>query len=364
MFKNCTIFNQFITERNLSPKSVASYETSLKNYCQFQELGLEQLLQEADQEEEDGIRLKRRTLKQRLLDYRTYLIDNFSKNTYKTRFGQVVAFYTHFEIEIPKLPYLNSKAMKISEPITYDDMLTKEIIADAVTFANPMVGAMILLGASSGMGRREILNLTVKDFLDACEMPYEEGNIKQTLLEMWKSEEIFIPTFKLKRQKVNEYYYTFATHEFVEATVKYLLQSNKPIHSYNQLFDISDGYFNRTLQDLNDLLGLGKVGNYNRLRSHMIRKFQATALKNGAEGMSEEDIDFLQGRSRGSVRELYMKENPLVLKEKYVKAMNNVLIFHESKIVEEQTKEIENLQNQLDYVMSLLNTFDVNMKAL
>lgn len=352
--------NRFITERCLAEKSISTYKGTVRDYENFQKADLDSLIREADDEEEQGIRLKRRTLKTRLINYRSYLIENFSKNTMMSRMSQIKAIYHHFEIEVPKLPYLNKKALKISEPITYDDMLTKEIIADAVNFSTPLASAIILLGVSSGMGKREMLNLTIYDFLVACDLPLDK-DIKATLLEVYRNNELFVPTFKLKRQKVNEYYYTFASHESVEAIAKMLLQSPKELHLDDALFDVSESYLTKMMQGINDLLGLGKVGNYNRFRLNMLRKFNATALKNGENALSEEDIDFLQGRSRGSVRELYMKENPLVLKEKYLKAMDNILIFHESEVIQQQNEEIAYYKEQLDKIMSLLSKFDIDV---
>lgn len=358
-------FKQFVEERKLSDKSKRTYELSLTDYCRYHNMNLTDLLEEADTEEENGIRLKRRTIKSRLVNYRTYLVTNFKKNTVKTRFNQIKAFYRHFEIEIPTLPYLSHKTYIVNEPVTYDDMLTREIIEDALNFADSRMKAIILLGVSSGMGRSEIRNLTINDFLVACDEPCNtDEEIKPTLQKMYRSKELYVPTFKLLRQKVREYYYTFATHEFVEATVKYLLTNPKPLHLNDSLFAISEERFNEKYKELNDVLGLGFVGSFRKFRSHMVRKYNATALKNGSNAMSEEDIDFLQGRSRGTVRELYMKENPLVLKEKYISAMNNVLIYHESKIISEQSAKIKQLSEELNGIYALLDKFNIDMEAL
>ena len=360
-----TYFKRFCRERKLSENSINSYFMSLNDYCKFHQMSLENLLEEADKEEEDGIRWKKRTLKRRLVEYRTYLVENFKKNTVKTRFNQIKAFYRHFEIEILKLPFISHKTYIVSEPITYDDMLTREIIEDALNFADPMMKAIILLGVSSGMGRSEIRSLTINDFFVACqEECNSDDEIKDTLQRMYRSKELYVPTFKLLRQKVREYYYTFATHEFVEATVKHLITVPQELHLNEPLFNITEERFNERYKVLNDVLGLGKVGSFRKFRSHMVRKYNATALKNGSNAMSEEDIDFLQGRSRGTVRELYMKENPLVLKEKYISAMNNVLIYHESKIISEQQSKIQQLSEELDGIYRLLDKFNIDMEAL
>ena len=363
--RNNSLFKQFAEERKLSDKSKRTYELSLTDYCRFHNMNLTELLEEADREEEDGIRLKRRTLKSRLVEYRTHLVSNYKKNTVKTRFNQVRAFYRHFEIEIPTLPYLSSKTYIMNEPTSYSDVLTHEEIADVLNFADNMMKAVILLGASSGMARNEIRHITLNDFFVACdEHCNNDEEIKETLERMYRSKELYIPTFKLIRHKVRQYYYTFASHEFVEATVIYLLTNPRELHLDEPLFKISEERFNEKYKELNDALGFGKVGSFRKFRSHKLREFNATALKNGENGMMEEDIDFLQGRSRGSVREAYMKENPLVLKEKYINAMNNVLIHHESKVISEQQSKIQQLSEELNGIYALLDKFNIDMEAL
>ena len=43
--------------------------------------------------------------------------------------------------------------------------------------------------------------------------------------------------------------------------------------------------------EINNSLELGKVGPYNRFRSHMLRKFHASALYNSNNNWSLEEID-------------------------------------------------------------------------
>ena len=107
MIDESKYFQQFIDERNLSQATIKQYKATLRQYCEFNGLTLDQLLAEADNEEEQGIRLKRRTLKTRLVDFRTAIIETDSKNTIVNKVNQVKTFYRHFEIELPTLPYLS-----------------------------------------------------------------------------------------------------------------------------------------------------------------------------------------------------------------------------------------------------------------
>lgn len=352
-------FEQFVAERNLSKATVKQYRATLKQYCEFQGLTLDELIKEADAEEEQGIRLKRRTLKKRLVDFRSAIVETDSKNTIVNKVNQIKTFYRHFEIELPQLPYLSEKGIRKESPIGYDDIPTKTVIREALDFSTLMMKGFILLQCSSGMGKAEALSLTVGQFIESCGKWDESKSIHDMLIDIYSSQELIIPTFRMKRQKVNEFYYTFATAECVHEIVKYLLNETRDLEYDSKLFKVSSNYVNTLMGRINDVLGLGRVGIYNRFRSHMLRKFNATALCNGENSLSEEEVDFIQGRSRGKIRETYLKKNPVELKHKYISAMNNVLINHESSVVNMQLRELERNEAKIGNVIKMLNAIDV-----
>ena len=355
---------QFYEERNLSKASKKQYRTTLNQYAKFNGLTIDELIEEADNEEEQGIRLKKRTLKTRLVNYRSHIIETDSKNTITNKMTQVKSFYRHFEIEIPQLPYLSDKNIRKEAPIGYEDIPSKTIIREALDFSNLMMKSFILLQCSSGMAKAEVLSLSVGQFIESCGKLDEKKTIHEMLIDIYKSEEMIIPTFKMKRQKVNEYYYTFATAEAVHEICKMLLNANRKLELDSPLFKVSSNYINLLMGQINDVLGLGKVGTYNKFRSHMLRKFNATQLCNGENALSEEEVDFIQGRSRGKIRETYLKKNPVELKHKYICAMNNVLINHESSVINQQRREFERNEAKFDKLLELVKVFDVNVEEL
>ena len=358
-------FEQFVAERNLSKATIKQYRATLKQYCEFQGLSLDELINEADAEEEQGIRMKKRTLKTRLVNFRCHIVETDSKNTIVNKLNQIKAIYKHFEIEVPQLPYMSDKNIRKEKPIAYDDIPTKTIIREALEFSNLLMRSFILLQTSSGMGKAEALSLTVGQFIESCGKYDESKTIKEMLIDIYSSEELIIPTFHLKRQKVNEFYFTFATAEAVHEITKYLLNERRKLELGSPLFKVSSNYINTLMGQINDVLGLGKVnGQYNKIRSHMMRKFNATALCNGENALSEEEVDFIQGRSRGRTRELYLKKDPKTLKHKYIKAMNNVLINHESSVLNQQIRELELNEDKLSKILELVNKFDIDIEAL
>lgn len=87
-----------------------------------------------------------------------------------------------------------------------------------------------------------------------------------------------------------------------------------------------------SFKKVNDKLDMGFVGRYRFFRSHALRKFHASNI-----GLSAVIVDELQGRGKSKVREAYMKTNPIKLKEIYMGAMHNVMVFDDW--IEECEKE-------------------------
>lgn len=89
-----------------------------------------------------------------------------------------------------------------------------------------------------------------------------------------------VPTFKLTRQKTNKFYFTFCSPEAVNHILDYLIISKRKLKNEDKLFKTNLDYLNGYFNEINEILNLGKVRKYNRFRSHMLRKFHASALYN------------------------------------------------------------------------------------
>lgn len=321
-----TLLKTFQNERQLSDRTMYGYHNAMGLYCNYTGMHLKELLYEADQEEEEGIRWKKCQLKQKLLGFRSYLTENYLHGTVKVHFGRVKTFYNHFEIEVGYLPKLNIKSVTENEPIRFDDLLTSNELEAVCAEAKPLIKAIILFCISSGCARRETLNITVDDFIEATREYHDKDNIHEVIAELLTQSNV-VPMFKIRRQKTNKYYYTFCSPEAVTSICLYLVSSGRKFKGHNEdkLFKINLDYLNEEFGVLNDKLELGEAGGYNRLRSHMLRKFNASHLYD--DGMTMDDIDALQGRSKDSTRQAYFKDNPLKLKEKYVEHLGAVTIY-------------------------------------
>ena len=311
------LFKKFCRERNIKDSTVHGYESALKHYTRFHERSLEELLQEAIAEEDKNIPLKDRKLKEYLITYRNYLLQTSgSSNTVKSYFTKVKTFYRHFEVTIPYLPDTQYDSLY---EVNYLDLPTHDHIRDALNICTVDMRCIILFMSSSGTAKAETLSLTVKDFVTACDEYHNGGSLENILDDLGRKDNI-VPTFYLRRIKTDKYYYTFCSPEASSEIIKYL-KTRPGLILDDKLFDFQPSTLTSRFQEINDKLGWGFKGNYRFFRAHTLRKFHASNI-----GLTAEYIDELQGRSKNTVHETYIKTNPKELKRIYMKNMDRVMI--------------------------------------
>lgn len=366
MKSNEEILQEIHHAKSHSKSAKKIYKNAVKQYCKYHNLSLSELIKEADEEEEAGIRWKNRKLKKRLIDFRQELIQNYKKNTIQSYFNAIRSIYHYFEIEIHDLPSLNKKNIKVPEPINYVDLPTKEIIKKALKIADNRMKAIILFMSSSGCAKRETLNLSIQDFIDATKEYHNSNNINE-VIEILKEREDVIPMFRLKRQKTNKYYYTFCSPEAVTSLISYMLTLEQDLQPTDKLFPIHEDYVTMLFIGINNILKLGKKGTYNRFRSHMLRKFHASQLYNA--GLTLDEIDALQGRGKDPTHSSYFLEDPEKLRQKYVEHLDcltinldvNSLEIKSPEYIEleqkynEKEKQVNNMEERLSKVEEIFN---------
>lgn len=319
-------FERFIDERDIKKSTAKGYKTAVNKYCEYYNMTLEELIDEAIQEEDDKIPKRTRSLKQRLLQFRTYLVKetDLEVSTIKAHITRLITIYNYFEVDVPQLPHLKDNGPEL----TYLDLPTKRHIKEAVQLSGVRIGSLVLFMASSGTGRTECANLKVKDFIQGCEGYYTKTDLLDILNELDGSLEPIIPTFNLFRIKTQKNYYTFCTPEAANAIVEWLLLKNNLLEENGEQLKIEDSVWDLTprqisyhFQIINDTLDWGFKKKYRFFRPHALRKFHASNI-----GLSQENVDFLQGRSKDRLHATYIKANPERLKELYVGVMDNVTI--------------------------------------
>ena len=314
-----TLLDKFYTDRNIKENTCKGYVSAISKYVEFHHKNLDFLISEAQDDENNNIILKNRKIKNRLLSFRIHLFKTeLSNNTIKTYLSRIKTFYKHFEIEIPELP---PAKYNIEYETNYLDIPSKEDIKKVLDNSPLKLKALILFMASSGTAKAETLSLSIKDFLLSVSGYIDDTGDLYSTLNQLKNKKNIIPTFYIKRQKTDKYYYTFCSSEASKVLIDYLL-SRSQLKETDKLFPFSDSYVINTFQKINDEMKWGFRGKYRYFRSHSLRKFHASNI-----GLSAEYIDMLQGRSKSSIHETYIKTNPNELKKIYEEVMPNVSIY-------------------------------------
>ena len=360
-----TLIQTFFRERGMSERTKKGYAIPIKKYEDFTNYTINELIDIAEKEENQNIRWKNTKTREYLINYREYVYSNFSLGSAQSYFGRILTVYRHFEIEIPKLPYYSTKNSHHYAPILYDDLPDKEILKKSINIASPKIKALILFLSSSGVSRIDACDIRIKDYLNATKDYHHCDNIYDAIGEM--NDKDVIPTFFLRRKKTSQDYFTFCTHEAVNAINEYLISREDELTSNSSLFDINYRYFGKSFERINNKLELGKVGAFNRLRAHMLRKYHATQLSDA--GMSTEKINLIQGRKvKGIAHESYIRIKTETVKDEYIKALPYLVVSDENKfktkleqteeelkIVREENKEIKNnMRKETEKIVSEL----------
>ena len=336
--------NQFFEDRGSSISTKAHYSASVKLYEKLNNESLHNLITEADNEEEAGIRWKNRKLRTRLIQYRNYLYGNKSEGTAKLYLNDIKTIYRHFEIELQSLPLFKSHQIDKTYEMDFEDLISKEELIDAYFEANNVTKCIILFVLSSGYSKVDLLNLTVGDFINACKRYIKTDEITEQLTEL-KSQTV-IPCFRGSRQKTDKKFITFCSPEASEHIVQYLLGRDahlrteyenaedededlpEKLYLSDKLFDVSKSHLNYTFRKINNKLKLGNVGKFTKFRCHALRKCQASTLLNCTNiQWTIDEIDTLQGRSKDKTHRAYFHDNADKLWEKYYESVDELMLF-------------------------------------
>ena len=337
------------------------YRFAVNKYTKFCNMSLEELLEEAEREEEEGVRWKKRKLKRRLLSYRQYLIENFAYHTVRSNFTPILSIYRYYEIEILDLPRINKKGVKMNAPITYADLPDKEIIRNALKIASPRMRAIICFTVSSGCAARETLNLTIRDYIEAVSEYTNKSNIFEVIDDLNTFDDV-VPTFKILRDKTQKHYITYCSPEAVDAINHYLLNRSDPLKMESPLFKIDQNFMHLKFRELNNELGLGKVGEYVRLRSHMLRKFHASALYN--DGMSLDKVNDLQGKAKNKTDQVYFMTNPEDLKFEYIEHLHAITMHQDVERLSIKSPEFIHMEKENNQLKLKLDKFTEDMEVI
>ena len=356
------ILEQFFKERNSSKSTQTTYTRAVKYYEKHTDKSIKECLDIADDEEYNNLRWKNTRTRKWILAYREWLYSEYNVSTAQLYLTAIITIYRHFEITIPPLPYYSTKHARRSASINYSDLPDRQILSECLQVGSPLVRAIILFMSSSGMSRIDVLNLTIEDYLNATSDYHNHPeSVKYAIRDM--QDQDIIPVFHLTRQKTGQEYFTFCSHEACKSINSYLLTRTEILHRNLPLFKINPRYINMVFERLNGYFQLGKVGNYNRLRPHMLRKYHASQL--AVSGMSTDHINLLQGRKiPGVAHESYIRIKPESLKDEYITALPYLVIEDvnkyrtESEILRDENMKLKDREDKLKDILVRLERLE------
>jgi integrase len=335
-----------------------TYLQGMQDFTEFTGKSPESLLEEAESDIKSGKLMRQRKIKAYLIGFRKMLQDSGKAPlTVKGRMTGVRSFFENFDIEIPKLPR-TGKAKPLEKN---KEIPSKNDLQAVLKVADPLEKAILLTGASSGLGANEICNLLVEDF--------KRGFDPLT----------GITTLQLRREKVEFDFTTFLSPEASQAVWDYLdyrnrtvdtnlawkkmrLEKQKVYSNDNHLFicrQIPAEFLETKDDNLRklDTRAVTKVyrrlaekarkstpcGDWGFIRSHNIRKcFNSSLLNAGADSFF---VEYCMGHTLDDTRAAYFRASPEKLKEiykKYVPYLNIQKELNVSESPEYQKIKYEN----------------------
>lgn len=350
--ENDEVINDLIIMKNLKPNTIRNYHTSIELYTEIIGKNMKNLINEAIEEEDKNLSWRNRKIRNYLIKFKKHLNKYYRKGTIKKYYTTICSVYRSYEIEIHKIPVRTKEKYEV---ISYDDIPTQKELQKALDYMPIRMKALTLLIISSGLTIVDVLNLTLKDFLNATsDYHSKHSKISEQIQELWDYEKDIVGTWKLKRQKTNKYFHTFTTPEANIAILKYLKTTE--IKDEMKLFHMSKTTVYTTYKNINNDLKLGSAGpGYRRLRPHMLRKYHASHLK---DHIGMDYVDALQGRGKSNVRESYFYENPRMLREIFIENMQYVTINNEKYENKTLTEENSLLHQNLDELKNNVNQLE------
>ncbi|OPY16551.1 MAG: Phage integrase family protein [Methanomethylovorans sp. PtaU1.Bin073] len=344
------------------------YILSMAKYTEFTGMTPEQLLTEATNESTKA--LSQRMAWRHVRAFATHLKDVkcLAPNTVRGHVNDVMGFYTHNMIEMPKNT-IENKVIKSPEGIE-ENMHIPDKITELRPFlqaCNPRNRAIVLCQASSGMGSAEVVSMRVRHFKEG----YDEKTNTCAV--------------KLERIKTGFKYNTFLNPEACDAVKHYLNLRNSPpkyhgnkyakylekhrVHTDNDfifikedlkdtVIDAKTGRVNEELRRMQprdiDIMyrtvyakaGFKKTKQRIDIRSHNVRKYFSNTLKNAK--MPKEMVEQMMGHKPSRLDAAYHIPDLDDLRNSYLHYMQYLSITEDIEYKSIETEEFKKMTAKLE----------------
>lgn len=326
------IYLQWFTRKNISAGTQTTYRVVIDHYKEFTQKNLNELLDEAESEEEQGIRLRKRSVTKYLIGFKAKLEKNeYAPGTINNHIAALKSFYNAFDIQTPDIALPKGD---ICLEKNYGKLLTKEEINSMLNVANARDRALIYLLALSGMSQAEARNLKITDFLDSASLSI--GKKIDSLDKLFDYEDLILEeilTLNIVRKKINYRYQTFIPPEASKAIISYLKERKYNRNKKRHIKNLQDTLFITNNGDPMSKTGVGTAikrvgrlagfespeGAYCYWRPHAFRKYFISTIINS---IGDHILaDYLAGHKISNVKRAYWIMDPESLKVKYIEAL-------------------------------------------
>ena len=347
------VFKNFLYHRNINDKNtIKQYESRIKSYCKFTAKTATELIDEAVEEQDKGVKYNDRKVNKYLQDYIDELTEESkSENTVKAYYDTIKALYYDNNIELKKIEFTFNK--DVQNP--FEELPTKEHIRKALNYCNLRDKAIILLQFSSGLSASQIRHLTYGQFFMAIKEYITFNNNEifniDKIYRKLKNKEDIIGIWNSIESETDIDYLTFNSSESNKAIIDYLLERNnkKPITLFDEPLFIANGKqigehtLSAIYRRINQRAGLGSRNEKrNFLTSNIPRKmFERALLNSDVEYLA---VQLMLGHKIDNIKLAYYKNNPEILKKEYLKGLKKIS-FEEIKIV--TIDRYDNIINEL-----------------
>lgn len=308
--------------------------------------------------------------KKKLKGFKEYLEKRkYSENTVKEAITAIRSFHNYYEITPPRTKFQYKETNTTHRVVKkVEDLPGRDEIFQAVTAAKPIMKAIILTMASSGMEASTIRRLTLETFTDSLgDMAITDKNDMLDLEETRRKLERIngpIAMWNVRRKKLGlkgHDYYTLSTPESIDYILDYLEKyppssPSDPLFRNRKQKAISEALFTNNFKRVNTLCNFGKLGRYIYFRSHNLRKFFGNMMD---PVLGRRDTDYLMGhqREKDLVSRSYYQPDMKALRILYKQHMGKVTITETIKfrgVTADRLIELERRDEERDEEMKQL----------
>ncbi|WP_321422806.1 site-specific integrase [uncultured Methanobacterium sp.] len=361
------IIRTFFNSNSYAANTCRLYNLILENYKQFQGLSLEELLNEAETEEDQGVKRRRRRINLRVSDWKANLEqEGKSPHTIRSYLNAIISFYNYYDIIPPKI---KNKQGDIALEQNQGRLLKKEEIRKMVDAGDTRSRAIIYTLALTGLSQAELRKITIQQLMQAASDVLDRPI--RTIEDFLDSENDLnneILTIHITRTKVHHRFFTFIPPEATRQIIAYLRER---VHSKNTkinplpegevfvMYDgapITDHAMREVIVNAGENAGFqrSKEGAFAYWRGHALRKYFVSTIKNKTGNI--ELAEWLIGHKPRYTDNTYWFKDVEDLKKDYLRALE-FLSIDGGRVTDFESKEYKDVMKRLDgvgWVLDLL----------